>query len=63
MLTAEKGAQDASQRSLTPRARGCDTNIVAENLPVAGAKAPFNLSAQSLLIHAVHEHPPGDIFT
>ena len=57
MLTVEKGAQDARQRSLTRSACGRDTKVVAENLPVAGAKAPFVLSAQ-LLIHASHESPP-----
>jgi hypothetical protein len=62
MLIAEKGAQDVRQRSLTPSARGCDTNVVAENLPVAGAREPVNLSSQSLLIHASHKSPPPEVF-
>jgi len=62
MLTAEKAAQDARQRSLTPSARGRDTKVLAENLHVAGARAPFNLSSQSLLIHASHESRPPEVF-
>jgi hypothetical protein len=57
-----KGAQDARQRWLTPSARGREQKVVAENLPVTGARAPFNLSVQSLLIHASHESPPQEVF-
>ena len=57
MLTGEKGA-DCAERWLTPSARGHEQKVVAEDLPVTGARAPFNLPVQSLLIHASHESPP-----
>ena len=57
MWTVEKGAQMPRQRSLTPNAASRrDGKAPARNLPVTGARAPLNLSAQ-LLIHASHESP------
>ena len=57
MLTVENGTQDSRQRSLTPSAATRrDDKVLAENLCVAGAKAPIDLSAR-LLIHASDKSP------
>ncbi len=56
-----KGGADTRQRSLTPNAAPWrDGKVLVENLHVARAKAPIDLSSR-LLIHASHESPPPEV--